>query len=192
MHSTRQIIGRTTEKDSLDYYTTDPKAVDLFLKQLIRDHFYLPNRVTEPCCGSGNISEVLKNYDIKVTSYDLCDRGYVNCQRKDFFHLTKAKNIITNFPYTNQTNFISHGLEIVDDYLICITRTQFLSGVNKQEIYKKRHLQYIYQYIKRIKMFPGNNPQLARGMIDYCWLIFNKKYNGEPTFRWIGENHENI
>ena len=189
MHNTKEMIGRKPREDDTDFYATDPKAVELFLEQLKRDKIILPKFITEPCCGNGNISRTLEKYGYEVSSSDYKDYGFGNV--KNFFDIKEATCIITNFPYKNQVEFILHGLNI-SNRLICLTRTQFLAGANKQVIYKNKSLKFIYQYIKRIKVFPGNKPELARSMVDYCWLVFNHNYSGEPTFRWIGEDHENI
>ena len=184
MHNTKEMIGRKLREDDTDFYATDPEAIKDFLDQLKKDGIILPKIIHEPCCGNGNISLVLESYGHQVISTDYKDYGYGKI--KDFFELEKAPCILTNFPYKNQVDFIIWGLKI-STKLICLTRTQFLSGKNKQIIYKQNHLKYIYQYVKRIKVFPGGKKELARGMVDYCWLYFNNNFTGEPTFRWIGE-----
>lgn len=71
------LIGATShsaeERQKDDYYATEPKAVESLLKV---ENFN--NYILEPCCGSGHISKVLKNYGFNVTSEELFDRGYGN------------------------------------------------------------------------------------------------------------------
>ena len=57
-----------------DYYTTDPTAVEQFLRT-----YKLPcyvGTIWECACGCGNISEVLRKQGYNVFSTDLYDRGY--------------------------------------------------------------------------------------------------------------------
>ncbi len=61
------------EREKNDFYATDPKAVEGLVKV---ESFN--NKILEPCCGSGHISEVLKSHGYTVTSEELFDRGYGN------------------------------------------------------------------------------------------------------------------
>lgn len=55
----KKIIGihGIRERESHDFYATDPIAVRVFL-----DNFKLKGSILEPSCGMGHISEVLKEY----------------------------------------------------------------------------------------------------------------------------------
>lgn len=61
------------ERADLDYYATDPQAVEMLLE---REKFF--HKVWEPACGGGHIADVLINhgYDVKCT--DIVNRGYAN------------------------------------------------------------------------------------------------------------------
>lgn len=59
------------ERETNDYYATEPKAVELLMKE---EDFH--PYVWECACGEGHISEVLKAHAYKVKSSDLYDRGY--------------------------------------------------------------------------------------------------------------------
>ena len=64
-----------SEKDRVedDFYATSPKAVDELVKYA---ELEIPNRVWEPSCGSGCLSERLIEYGHEVVSTDLIARGY--------------------------------------------------------------------------------------------------------------------
>ncbi len=71
-----------TEKErvSMDFYATQPEAIDLLLKKV-----NLPHVILEPACGCGTLSERLKKYVHEVFSYDIVDRGYGEVQ--NFFEM---------------------------------------------------------------------------------------------------------
>lgn len=47
------------ERESNDFYATDPESLKLFLKALERDNFKLHHRIWECACGKGHLSKVL-------------------------------------------------------------------------------------------------------------------------------------
>jgi len=59
------------ERESNDYYATDPKALELLL-----DEFRFHKNIYECACGEGNLSKVLLERGYNVCSTDLIDRGY--------------------------------------------------------------------------------------------------------------------
>lgn len=59
-----------------DYYTTDPTAVEQFVKHMEKFGLITGNVIWEPACGCGNISKVLESQKYDVISTDLYDRGY--------------------------------------------------------------------------------------------------------------------
>ena len=69
-----------TERVSMDFYATQPEAIDLLLKKV-----KLPHLILEPACGCGTLSERLKKYGHEVFSYDIVDRGYGEVQ--NFFEM---------------------------------------------------------------------------------------------------------
>ena len=59
------------ERESNDYYATEPKAIDLLLEEETFN-----NHIWECACGQGHLSERLISHGYKVTSTDIVDRGY--------------------------------------------------------------------------------------------------------------------
>ena len=59
------------ERQSEDYYATEPKAVQ---ELLAVEQF--SDTILEPCVGGGHIAEVLKQNGHKVIAQDIIDRGY--------------------------------------------------------------------------------------------------------------------
>lgn len=59
------------ERESNDFYATDPIAIDKLVKVI-----QLPHKIWECACGTGCLSERLKDFGHDVVSTDLVDRGY--------------------------------------------------------------------------------------------------------------------
>ena len=59
------------ERETMDYYATEPKAIDLLASKSD-----IPHRVWECACGGGSLSERLKERGHEVVSTDIIDRGY--------------------------------------------------------------------------------------------------------------------
>ena len=64
------------DREINDYYATDPKALEIFLDKLNEDKFELHNKIWEPACGEGHLSNVLLKSGYNVLSSDLINRGY--------------------------------------------------------------------------------------------------------------------
>lgn len=122
------------ERESNDFYATDPVAIDLLAKKV-----NLPKQILEPSCGEGHLSIRLEELGHNVKSYDLVNRGYG--ERKDFFSITEAPfngdfAIVTNPPYKFATEFVLHSLELVPTgSMVCLfLKTTFAEGKGR---YKK-------------------------------------------------------
>ena len=115
------------DRESNDFYATSPEAIDALKKKV-----ELPYTILEPACGTGCLSERLKELGHNVLSYDLVDRGYGEVQ--NFFEMLSipddCKCILTNPPYKYATEFVLHALELVPvGGLVCMfLKTTFLEG----------------------------------------------------------------
>lgn len=121
------------ERETNDYYATDPSAIDKLLSKV-----QLPHVILEPACGEGHLSKRLIEFGHEVHSYDLVDRGYGETQ--NFFELLTAPidgefAIVTNPPYAYAMEFILHALQIIpNNGLICMfVKTTFLEGKRRYE-----------------------------------------------------------
>lgn len=71
------------ERESMDYYATDPDAVEMLLDMEEFNH-----HIWEPACGEGHISKVLEQHGHAVKSTDLVFRGFgeggwTSCRSKE-------------------------------------------------------------------------------------------------------------
>jgi hypothetical protein len=95
-----------------DCYGTPPVAVEALLRVE-----QLPHRLWEPCCGHGNIVDVLRAHGHEVIGSDLIDYGRPDFfSRRDFLLEWKAPDgcecIITNPPFQLAEQFVAHALDL--------------------------------------------------------------------------------
>ena len=129
------------ERETMDYYATEPKAIDLLASK-----FDIPHRVWECACGGGSLSQRLKERGHEVISTDIIDRGYEGFNGEcDFlsrlFHPTNEGDygIVTNPPYKFVTEFVLTALDVLPDgcYLCLFLKTTALESRGRWEkIYK--------------------------------------------------------
>ena len=142
------------ERESNDFYATDPKAVELLLK-----HETFSHDIWEPACGAGHISEVLKAHGYNVKSTDLIDRGY---GKGDIDFLNQGTlftdrciwggDIVTNPPYKYATEFVLKALDsIAEKHKVAMfLKIQFLESKGRyKEIFKSYPPARIYVSVAR-------------------------------------------
>lgn len=178
------------QRETNDFYATDPHALEIFLDKLNEDGIYLHKNIWECACGKGHLSEVLKQRGYEVYSTDLIDRGY-NDDTLNFLTRENANyscDILTNPPYKYSKEFVEKALEIQANgyYTIMLLKIQFLEGQARQKLFKKYPPKYIYVNSKRQTCYiNGDMSKKMSSAACYCWFIWEKCFNGEPKIRWI-------
>ena len=114
------------ERETHDFYATDPIALELLLKH---EHF---QNVWEPACGQGHLSNVLIKHNIHARSSDLINRNY-GTPEIDFLSIDNTTwngDIITNPPFKYAQEFAQKALQIIPtgNKLALFLRIQFLEG----------------------------------------------------------------
>ena len=177
------------EREPNDFYATDPIAVD----KLIGNIGFIPSVVWECACGTGCLSERLKQYCHGVVSTDAIDRGYGQVQ--DFLLAKEMPSgcscIITNPPYKLATEFILHALDLLPNGGLCIMflKTTFLEGEKRHRLlFSKYPPQRILQFSKRVLC--AKNAEFQKmckvgSAVSYAWFVWEKGYKGETTITWI-------
>lgn len=194
--------GTTSELEAADYYTTDPTAVEQFVKHIEMLIGSISHSVIwEPACGCGNISEVLKKHEYRVISSDLHDRGYgesdidflkTYTSFADSYYHCKIDTIITNPPYSLANEFILHAMDILPifGHYFALMNLSYLTGIQRNEtIYKKGYLRAIHIYPHRINCYKNNINTGHSSPVNYAWFEFMKypKYftPQAPCVYWI-------
>ena len=183
------------ERESQDYYATDPIAIDK-----LATVYDIPHYVWEPACGEGHLSKRLIELGHGVISTDLFDRGYgfygINFLKQIVVpfneHVTKWA-ILTNPPYKYATEFVEHAIEILPNGApaIMLLKTTALESKGRWErLYSKGYLKSIYQFSERLLCAKnGDFESMKAGggsAVSYAWFVFaNDGKNAPPKIYWI-------
>lgn len=136
------------ERETNDYYATDPKAAELLC-----DMFYLHRNIWEPACGEGHLSEVFKAKGYDVHSTDLVDRGY-GIGGIDFLQCSEpfCGDIITNPPYKYAQQFVEKALSLIPDgyYVGMFLKLTFLEGKARRKLFDEHPPKFVYAASGRI------------------------------------------
>ncbi len=179
-----------------DFYSTDPKALEIFLDKLKKDGIELNHYIWECACGSGALSDVLINYGYDVWSTDLVDRGYglpdynfLTCDKLPFGEFDNIKwDILTNPPYKYAQEFVEHAISLVNNgsYVIMFLKIQFLEGKERRKLFDKFPPKYVYvNSARQICYLNGDTSKKMSSATCYCWYIWEKGWQGDPIIRWI-------
>ena len=175
------------EREANDYYATEPKALELLL-----DLEQFSNRIWEPACGEGHLSEVLKKRGHAVASSDLIDRGYGK-GNVDFLKCSSTwdGDIITNPPYKYAREFAEHALELVTDghKVALFLKVQFPEGKARRELFEKHPPKTVYVASSRLLCAKNGEFQKMRdgggSAVAYAWFIWEKGYRGDTVVKWF-------
>ena len=178
------------ERQSEDFYATDPIAIDKLLK------VEKPSKwIYECACGQGHLSERLKENGYEVYSSDLVDRGYYGTNVEDFFSvktLDDDYDILTNPPYKYAKEFVLHALDLLGNGRKCymFLKTTFLEGKQRyKELFSKAPPRTIYVFSERVLC--AKNAQFEQmkksggSAVSYSWFVWEKGYQGKTTIEWI-------
>lgn len=179
-----------TEEDrqSEDFYATDPKAVDLLLG--LENFSQL--HVWECACGEGHLSKAMQKKGLTVYSSDLINRGFGNIY--DFLSQDNKEwkgHIITNPPYKYASEFIYKSLSIVPDEckIAMFLKVQFLEGKARKKLFTEHPPKTVY--ISSSRLLCAKNADF-KGMIDgggsavaYAWFVWEKGFKGTTELKWF-------
>lgn len=177
-----------------DFYATNPEAVRMFIEAHHKG-ILPPGHYLEPCVGTGNVAEVLKEYGAEVTGIDIYDYGYPGTIVSDFL-LGKGGSfdgVITNPPFKYASEFLAKSINAVKDgcEVALFLKIQFLEGEKRRELFKTLPPKYIYVFTKRMPTWAENqplNPDTGKPWATTtcsAWYVWQKGWVGEPTVRWL-------
>lgn len=178
----------SSERETSDFYATDPAAVIALLKA----HKPCSNKVLEPACGEGHISQVLEYYGYTVYSSDLVNRGYGE-GGIDFLQMKTlpigCRCILTNPPYRYTNDFIEHSLALLPPCgeAIFLLNINNLAGQERyNKFYSNNYLAQVFLFYKRQKCAKnGNFASFGSSAVNYAWFVFRKDNRDLTTIQWI-------
>ena len=178
------------ERETNDYYATDPIAIDKLLTVEEPSHF-----IYECACGEGHLSERLKEKGYEVFSSDIVGRNYGDAVVQDFFEVNKLGglfDILTNPPYKFAKEFVLHSLELLEEGRTCymFLKLTFLEGKTRyKELFSKYPPKRIHVFSERVlcaKNGKFKEMQNAGGSaVCYAWFVWEKGYKGKTEIDWI-------
>ena len=117
------------ERQTEDYYATDPLAGELLLE-------ILPelNNIWECACGEGHLARVVNSAGKLAKATDLIDRGYGDVENFLLYdELYRNGDIVTNPPYIYAQQFVEYALNLVDTGVCMFLKVLFLEGKARKE-----------------------------------------------------------
>jgi len=180
------------EVSSDDFYSTHPDSIKLFLDTFLSK--YKIDLAWEPACGTGNISEVLKEYGIKVHSTDLVDRGYGDA----FFDFLgpqlispQVDTIITNPPFKNAERFIRRSISLKPKrFVIMYLKLTFLESKKRYNLFKEFPPAEVYIHSSRQGCDPHGKKDFSNGgAVCFAWYVWitDKPQHSTQLF-WLPPN----
>ena len=183
------------ERETDDYYATDPIAADKLLNVVTPRHL-----IWECACGGGHLSERLTERGYDVFNSDIKNRGYAKQhlvldflkQDRDRELLSCDYDILTNPPYKYATEFVLKALELLHEGCKCymFLKLTFLEGKRRhKEIFKQMPPQRLYVFTDRVSC--AKNADFARmrdnggSAVAYAWYVWQKGYTGPTEVQWI-------
>ena len=184
-------VNNKTERQEDDFYATNPKALELFLKQLDKDNILLNKDIWECACGQGHLSDVLKDKGHRDFSTDIVDRGYNGVEIQNFLTRTTGYwlgDIMTNPPFKLAEKFVENGYDWLQkgNCLYLFLKIQFLEGQKRKKLFKQCPLKYVYCYSSRQQCCRDADFEKYTATTQfYAWYVWEKGFAGEPIIRWI-------
>ena len=194
------------EREELDYYATPTAEVLNILETLGYD--FTEQTILEPCVGGGHmvvgIQKYLENHNQAAAALkgtDFLDRDFRSTRWQlqygldfldDDYPIDNVDVIIMNPPYATLEPFLIRALEIAQDKLIVLCRTQVLEGAGRYEkVFKDNPPTDVYQYVDRIQCWKGGVKPTGSSAQAYCWLVWDKKQPAAaPKLHWIRRSKE--
>lgn len=186
-NSVYKMIGASnhseTERETNDYYATDPRAVEMLLAR----YAFSPD-VWECACGEGHIARTLSAHGYNVKCTDIIQR-IPEAYLQDFLQ-ADAKfdgDIITNPPYKYCTEFITKALNLITTghKVAMLLKLTTLEGKRRyQEIYKDNPPEKVLVFVNRMEC-GKNGVFTGTSSICYAWFIWVKGYQGKTIVDWL-------
>lgn len=174
------------ERQSHDYYATEPRAMEL----LLAEEDFAPV-VWECACGEGHLSKVLEAHGFEVISTDLVYRGFGESEPLDFLKDTLENfegDIITNPPYRYALEFVQRALESVQigRKVAMFLKLTFLEGKRRKDFFLQNPPKTIYVSSSRLNCaMNGEFEKHPSNAVCYAWFVWQKGFKGDPVVKWI-------
>jgi hypothetical protein len=164
-----------------DYFPTPTWAT-----QALLDHVTFDGPILEPCCGEGDMAEVIKAADYEVIASDLHPWGYGSV-RNLFDVRERHANLVTNPPYNIAEEILSHAFRITDGKICLLLRLSFLESEGRyRKIYTIEPPTTVWVFAQRLSMYHADYEGENGGTTCFAWFVWDMRAGGAPTIlRWL-------
>lgn len=182
----KKLDAHIWEREANDHYV-EPEWVS---RRLFDDEPF-EGAVWDPACGFGRICESARLAGHPIVYSDICDRGYDPHNLKvicDFLETwgKRAQNIVTNPPFDIADKFALHALKLALHKVAIVFPT---ARLNAAHWIRGTPLRRVWMLTPRPSMPPGHviarGEKPGGGKMDYCWLVWEQGYTGEPEMGWL-------
>jgi hypothetical protein len=158
------------------------------------EEFNRSSALLDPCTGTGRIADAARAAGYRVITADIIDRGFHGCRVQDFLKRRSApSSVVCNPPFSSVEAFARHAFEIGADKVAMIFPVPCLNAAHHW--LGALPFSHVLLMTPRPSM-PTGQHVLSGGKVggdrrDFCWLIFERGYLGEPRIRWLHRDDDN-
>ncbi len=169
-----------------DLYETPPVAVEALLRAE-----NVPAIVWEPACGPGSIVRVLRASGRRVIATDLVDYASPDQDKAGWDFLLEqsapadVQAIITNPPFKNAGEFVSHALRLVPSVMMLL-RLAFIESQRRTGILDGGKLARVHVFRNRLPMMHRAGQGIKEtdrqpsSAMAFAWFVWDAAHIG-PT-----------
>jgi len=174
-----------------DFYATDPRALDLFLKAINAEGYgdLVQSPVWECACGEGHLSNRLKELGYSVYSSDIVNRNNTCDDVIDFLAIDKkwSGTILTNPPFKYSEKFVISALDkLVDGTAVFFLKIQFIESLSRYtNLFSKNKPHSVWAHVTRQKTAKWSNFDDPNNAFMYAWFVWKKNYHEATKLYWI-------
>lgn len=193
---TAVMARRVTPPNSLEFFPTPPWATRALFEHVL-PHIGIDvseiETVCDPMCGQGHISNVAKEYVGEVIAADIFDYG-IGAIQSDYLDemfsevLPVANWTVTNPPFAPALDVVLRAIEMSDDGVAVLLRTQWLEGADRYDkLFRDNPPTLFAPFVERVPMIEGRWDPEASSATAYAWFCWaadvdkdGKKIKAQP------------
>ena len=152
------------------------------------ERFDRDSAILDPSCGTGRVADAAKAAGYRVLAADLIDRGYPGCKIQDFLTRKSAPaSVVGNPPFGDVEAFARHAFAIGTNKVALVFPVPCLNAAASW--LRELQLRRVWLLTPRPSMPPGDyvlaGGEVKDGKRDFCWIVLERGYRGEPIIRWL-------
>jgi hypothetical protein len=150
--------------------------------------------ILDPSCGLGRIVASAHSAGLEASGQDKVRRSHYCEVERDFLDAwpegwSRPDSVISNPPFGIAEKYVSQALCVARNKVAMLLPAKWLYGDKRSRWLATTPIERVLFITPRPSMPPG--PVIEAGISpgggkdDFCWLIWNHKHFGTPTFGWL-------